>query len=89
MEIAARGYLSRDGVLLPARWVHVAADLAHQVSQQGRRQPFPVRQVEAVLAHDGCQGTQIPFAGHRGRHHETPPTTLLRLYRRGHPQNIG
>ena len=31
----------------------VAADLAHQVSQQGGRQPLPVRQVGAVLAHDG------------------------------------
>ena len=50
----------------------VAADLAHQVSQQGRRQPFPVRQVGTVLANDGRQGAQIPFAGHRGRHHETP-----------------
>ena len=51
----------------------VAADLAHQVSQQGRRQPFPVWQVGAVLAHDGRQGAQIPFAGHLGRHHGTPP----------------
>src|SRR6202042_614422 len=27
----------------------------------------------AVLAHDSRQSAQIPFAGHRGRHHETPP----------------
>ena len=51
----------------------VAADLAHQVSQQGGRQPFPVRQVGAVLAHDGRQGAQIPFAGHHRSHHGAPP----------------
>ena len=51
----------------------VAADLAHQVSQQGRRQPFPVRQVGAVLAHDGRQGAQVPFAGHHRSHHGAPP----------------
>ena len=67
----------------------VAADLAHQVSQQGGRQRFPVRQVGAVLAHDGRQGAQIPVAGHHRSHHETPPTTLLRLRRPGHPQNVG
>jgi len=31
----------------------VAADLAHQVGQQGRRQPLTVWRVGAVLADDG------------------------------------
>ena len=35
--------LKRDGV---------AADLSHQLSQQGQRQPFPVRHVGTVLADD-------------------------------------
>jgi len=54
----------------------VAADLAHQVSQQGRRQPFPVRQVGTVLAHDGRQGAQVPVAGHHRSHHEAPPNNV-------------
>ena len=41
----------------------VAADLVLQVGQQGRRQPFPVRQIGAVLADDSRQGAQVPLAG--------------------------
>ena len=51
----------------------VAADLVLQIGQQGRRQPSPVRQVGTVLADDGRQGAQVPFAGRYWSHHEAPP----------------
>ena len=51
----------------------VAADLVLQVSQQGRRQPFPVRQIRAVLADDGGQGAQVPVAGPHRSAHRGPP----------------
>jgi hypothetical protein len=40
----------------------ITADMAHQVREQGGRQPFTVRQVGAVLADDSRQGAQVPGA---------------------------
>src|SRR5205814_6550636 len=52
----------------------VAADLVHQVSQQGRWQPLPGRQAGAVLADDSRQRAQVPVAGgHRSAHDGLPP----------------
>ena len=51
----------------------IAADLAHQVGQQGRRKPLLSRHVGAVLTHDGRQSAQVPFAGcHRSCHRTFP-----------------
>ena len=50
----------------------VAADLSHQLSQQGQRQPFAVRQVGTVLADDARQGAQVPFADRHRSCHDTP-----------------
>ena len=49
----------------------IAADLAHQVSQQGQRQPHR-REVGAAVADDARQGAQIPFAGYRNAHRAPP-----------------
>ena len=54
----------------------VAADLVLQVGQQGRRQPFPFRQVAAVLADDGGQGAQVPVAGPYRSARRSPRSSL-------------
>ena len=50
---AADAAFVRAGVdSVSAAYDVVAADLSHQLSQQGQQQPFPVWQVGAVLADD-------------------------------------
>ena len=67
----------------------VAADLAHQLSQQGQQHPFALRQIGAVLADDPSQRAQVPFAGRHRSCHDTPPSKVLRSRRPSYPQNVG
>lgn len=66
----------------------VAADPAHQVSQQGSRQPGR-REVATVMADDSCQRTQVPFADRHRSVIMPPRPTVLRSLRFGYPQNAG
>jgi hypothetical protein len=66
----------------------VASDLAHQVSQQGSRQPGR-REVATVMADDSCQRTQVPFADRHRSVIMPPRPTVLRSLRFGYPQNAG
>ena len=51
----------------------VAADLVHQVGQQGQRQPSVSGQVGAVIADNPDQDAQIPLADRHRRSHQITP----------------